>query len=103
MLKNASLEGKKGKYPWFTVLIENQVVLYPEQNSESTVTQVVKILDEDGVNTWKEYSINFNSQNQRLIVEKAEVVKPSGKKNAAERNYNDLVFANLEPGVMASS
>ncbi|MEO6038850.1 MAG: DUF3857 domain-containing protein [Saprospiraceae bacterium] len=98
LLKNVSLEGKKDKYNWFYLLLDKQVVLYPEQNSEMTLTQVVMVLDEDGVNTWKENTIAYDSDNQRLIIEKAEVIKPSGKKIAAERDYNELVFTNLEPG-----
>lgn len=98
LLKNVSVEGKKDKCNWFFLLNEKQVVLYPEQNSEAIVTQVVKVLDEDGVNAWKENSIYFDDDNERLIIEKTELVKPSGKKIAAERNGNTYVFANLEAG-----
>ncbi|WP_242923563.1 DUF3857 domain-containing protein [Pontibacter liquoris] len=87
-------------YPEDRTLIvydEVQRVVYKSGASEERRIFVIKMLDEQGVDNWKEYSIGYNSD-QRLVVEKAEVIKKNGTKVPAETNGNQLVFTNLETG-----
>ncbi|MER2998101.1 DUF3857 domain-containing protein [Pontibacter populi] len=76
---------------------EVQRVVYKSGASEEKHIFVLKVLDEQGVDNWKEYNIGYNSD-QRLVVEKAEVIKRNGTKVPAETNDNQLVFTNLEAG-----
>ena len=75
-----------------------QKVIYKDGASESKEVIVIKTLNKQGVDDWKQYSIYYNGYAQKLIVEKAEVIKANGSKTAAEKNDNDLVFTSLEPG-----
>jgi Transglutaminase-like superfamily/Domain of Unknown Function with PDB structure (DUF3857) len=98
LLKKTKADGKKGEYNWYYVLDESNTIVYPERNSETWRTLIVKVLNEKGIDTWKETSLGYNENRQRLIIEKAEVVKPNGTKIAAEQNGNSLVFTNLQKG-----
>jgi len=75
-----------------------QKVVYGDGASESKETIVIKVLNKDGVDEWKEYGIYYNYYSQKLIIEKTEVVKNNGSKITAERNDNSIVFTSLEPG-----
>jgi tetratricopeptide (TPR) repeat protein len=78
---------------------EVQQIIYPEGGSEERNILVVKVLNSSGIDNWKEYSIDYNGNNQRLIVEKAEVLKANGSKVAAESNDEGyVVFTALEVG-----
>ncbi|KAA9331794.1 DUF3857 domain-containing protein [Adhaeribacter soli] len=76
---------------------EVQRVVYPGGASEEKRIFVVKVLNTKGLEDWKEYSISYHNY-QRLLVEKAEVIKANGTKVPAETNGNDIVFTNLEVG-----
>lgn len=88
----------KGVHDWYYILDERVNILYPERNSEQVSTIVIKVLNEAGIDRWKESSIGYNSSTQSLIIEKAEVLKPNGSKLSAEQNDNALVFTNLQVG-----
>jgi predicted Zn-dependent protease len=81
------------------LLSENQLVFYPEGAQEHRVQIAVKILNQSGIETWKEYYINYNSNSQKIILDKYEVIKANGQKIKAETNNSGLVvFTNLEVG-----
>lgn len=80
------------------LLHDVQKVVYGDGASESKEIIVIKTLNKEGVDEWKEYSIYYNYYSQKLIVEKAEIIKSNGSKVTAERNDNNLVFTALEPG-----
>lgn len=80
------------------IVNDANVIIFPEGSSSELNTLAVKVLNEAGVEAWKEASINYNSAWQSLHIDKADVIKQNGQKIAAERNYNDLVFPNLQPG-----
>ncbi|MFT3703917.1 MAG: DUF3857 domain-containing protein [Agriterribacter sp.] len=80
------------------LLDEKFAVIYPEGASEEYYTMVVNILNQKGIDAWKETSINYNSNSAYLIIEKAETVKKNGVKTPAEQNDNQLVFTGLEAG-----
>jgi tetratricopeptide (TPR) repeat protein len=77
---------------------DNQIVVYPEAAKEYHYEIAIKILNQSGIESWKEYGIDYNSNTQKLIVDKAEVVKAGGNTVKAETNNNNVVFTNLEVG-----
>lgn len=98
LLRKTKTDDKVGEHDWYYVLDEQCTILYPERTSETYYTIAIKILNEKGIDTWKETTLGYNSSRSRLIIEKAEVVKASGSKVVAEQNGNELVFPNLEKG-----
>jgi tetratricopeptide (TPR) repeat protein len=80
------------------LLNESQRVVYPEGATEERDEVLVKVFNQTGIDTWKEYVIGFNRYRQRLIIDKAEVFKKDGNKVQAEKNEGYLVFTNLEAG-----
>ena len=79
------------------LLNEFQQVVYPEGAKEFRREQAVKILKQSGIETWKDYGIGYNSYSQKLIIDKAEVLKANGSVTKAETdNDNQVVFTNLE-------
>lgn len=79
------------------MLHDRQRIVYAEDASEKKEEILVKVLNEKGVENWKDYTISLNKYNQRLVVEEAYVIKKGGSKVKAESSYNTLVFTNLEP------
>jgi len=74
-----------------------QQVVYPEGAKEFRKELAVKILKQSGIENWKEYGIGYNSYTQKLIIDKAEVLKANGNVVKAETNDdNRIVFTNLE-------
>jgi tetratricopeptide (TPR) repeat protein len=80
------------------LLDEKFAVIYPEGASEEYYTMVVSIVNQKGIDAWKETSISYNSNSSYLVIEKAETVKKNGVKTPAEQNDNQLVFTGLEAG-----
>ena len=79
------------------LLDDNQLVYYPEGAQEHRYELLVKILNQTGIDTWKEHRIYYF--NQRLLLDKYEVIKSNGKKVKAETdNRGTVVFTNLEIG-----
>lgn len=85
-------------YNYYYLLDEQFAVVYPEGACEEYYTFVVKILNDKGIDDWKETNISYNSNTSYLIIEKAEAVKKNGVKNPADQNDNQLVFTGLEAG-----
>jgi cytochrome c-type biogenesis protein CcmH/NrfG len=81
------------------ILLRNvQLAVYPEGGSEEKNVLVIKAFDNAAVDNWKEYYISHNPNNQKLIIEKAEVLKANGNKIPAEVNGAHIVFTNLAEG-----
>ena len=79
------------------LLNDYQLVFYPEGAKEYRYEVAVKILNQSGIENWKEYNISYNGNSQKLIIDKAEVFKANGTKGKAETdNDNNVVFTNLE-------
>jgi len=88
------------KYPDDNSIVlheETQKVVYSGGASEERTIYLVKVFNAEGIDNWKEYSIGYYSS-QRLIIEKAEVLKANGDKVEAETDENKVVFKSLEPG-----
>ncbi len=80
------------------LLNEIQRVVYPEGATEERAEMLVKVFNQNGIDAWKEYGIGYNHYRQRLIIDKAEILKKDGNKVQAEKNDDYLVFTNLEAG-----
>jgi Cytochrome c biogenesis factor len=80
------------------LLNDQQLVVYPEGAKEYHYDIAIKILNQAGIETWKEYSIGYNGNTQKLLLDKAEVIKAGGNKVKAETNEDNdrIVFTNLE-------
>lgn len=80
------------------LLYDNQLFFYPEGAKEYKYEIAVKILNQSGIEQWKEYDIGYY-RNQELILDKYEIIKSNGQKVKAETDGNGLVvFTNLEVG-----
>ena len=86
------------KYDFSYLMDEKSAIIYDEGASEEYIHYAVKIHTQKGIDSWKEIYLNYNSDNQSLLVEKCEVVKSNGSKVPAERNDDQVVFTGLEPG-----
>ena len=79
------------------LLNNNQLVVYQEGAKEYRYEIAIKILNKSAIEDWKEYSIAYNSYNQKLIIDKSELIKANGNRVKAETNDdNVVVFSNLE-------
>jgi len=56
------------------------------------------LFNQAGIDVWKEYNIGYNQYTQRLVIDKAEVIKSDGSHVKAEENDGYLVFTSLEAG-----
>jgi tetratricopeptide (TPR) repeat protein len=77
---------------------DTQRVVYPQGATEEHDELLVKILTQQGIESWKEYNINYNSGTQDYTIEKAEVLKADGSKVKAEMNDSQMVFTGLQIG-----
>lgn len=80
------------------LLNDKQRVVYSGGASKEKVILVAKVFNQAGVDNWKHYSIGYNPYSQRLIVEKAQLLKPDGSKIKAEVSGGDIVFSSIEKG-----
>ncbi|MES2645253.1 MAG: DUF3857 domain-containing protein [Bacteroidota bacterium] len=81
------------------LLKDMQQVVYPENGaSEERNDRLVKIFNQAGIDDWKQVNISYNSYSQRLIIDKAEIIKKDGSKVPAETEDNQIVFSSLEVG-----
>ncbi|MES2775835.1 MAG: DUF3857 domain-containing protein [Bacteroidota bacterium] len=81
------------------LLKDMQQIVYPESGaSEERNELLIKVLNQSGIDDWKELNLPYNSYTQRLIIDKAELFKKDGSKVQAETNDNQLVFSSLEIG-----
>ncbi len=81
------------------LLNDLQQVVYPESGaSEERNEKLIKVLNQSGIDDWKEVDIPYNGYTQRLIFDKIELLKKDGSKVQAENNQNQIVFSSLEVG-----
>ncbi|WP_316841303.1 tetratricopeptide repeat protein [Pedobacter gandavensis] len=91
---------KASEYPDDQTLVltrEIQKVVYENGGSEEKHFDLTKVLTQKGLESFTEYSIPYNAD-QNYNIEVAEVIKANGTKVPAEQNENHLVFTNLEVG-----
>ncbi len=87
-----------GEADYEYLFYDKSIVLYPEGPYSKYYSTAWQIQNEAGINKWKESHIPYDSRNNRLTFEKAEVYKKNGEKLMAERNNNEFVFTSLEIG-----
>lgn len=90
----------KTEYPDAQIVVLNnevQKVVYQNGGSEEKRFFTAKVLSQTGLDSFKEYTIPYNND-QNLNIEVAEVIKANGTKVPAETNNNEVVFTNLEVG-----
>ena len=80
------------------LLNDKRRIVFPEGATEEQDEILIKILDKSAIETWKEYTVGYNGYTQRMIPDKAEVLKANGSKIQAETNNNQFVFTSLEAG-----
>lgn len=96
---NAALKAPQDTtHPFYYILDEKNVVLYPDGASERQALTAVYIRNNSGIETWKELSLPYNSVYENMTIIKAEVVKANGSKVPGEIYGNEVVFTKLEPG-----
>jgi transglutaminase-like putative cysteine protease len=79
------------------ILNDFQQVVYPEGAKEYHREIAIKILKQSGIERWKEYAVGYNGYLEKLIIDKAEVIKSNGSVTKAETDDNNqVVFTNLE-------
>jgi len=78
-----------------TLSKEHDVVLYDDGGCETKDGMMFKTLTSKGIDYIKEFKIPVNA-NEKLIIEKAEVLKKNGSRLQAETNENQIVFPSLE-------
>lgn len=64
--------------------------------SEFDEELLIKILNKDGIERFTSYGLNYNSNVQELILDKAVVKKQNGSEIDADKKDGDLVFKSLE-------
>ncbi|TMI74848.1 MAG: DUF3857 domain-containing protein [Bacteroidetes bacterium] len=90
-------EAKNTDYGYYYILDQKDVALYPGGAAEENYTYIIRITNDKGVDKYKESSIGYDNH-QTLLIEKAQVIKKNGAKIEGEKNDNEIVFTNLEPG-----
>ncbi len=71
-------------------------VVYHQGVSESEQELLVRVFNDDGIDDYKEYWLEFNSYTEDLIIDKAVVIKADRTEVEADRNGSHLVFKTLE-------
>ncbi len=83
-------------YDYYFLQYERDVVLYPEGGREEMFTSAIKVLNERGIDRYKEISLPYNSSIETLVIEDAQLIKPNGRKIKPEINDNAVVWTGLE-------
>jgi tetratricopeptide (TPR) repeat protein len=78
---------------WF-----EDVFVYPSRCSRERTFFVVALGTQKAIDTWKEYSIEYNSHFQALTVTRALSCRADGSQVQADVMKNKVVFKSLQPG-----
>jgi tetratricopeptide (TPR) repeat protein len=80
------------------VNFEVQRVIYPEGGDEEKINLIIQVLNDEGIDAVKEYSVGAVDNNQYAEIEKAEIIKLNGSKIDGDISGTDIVFTGLEVG-----
>lgn len=98
-LKKSAAKWKDGRNKNSLILLnQSSLLTYPSGAFEIYERMIVEILDQKGVDYWKETDLSYNSNYENIKIQKALVHKIDGQTLAADKNSLSLVFKNLEPG-----
>jgi hypothetical protein len=90
---------KATDYPAKSAVILLQDVrraVYPEGASEQAIEYMVKVFNKQGVDSFKEQYLRYNSYTQEISIEKAVVIKPNGTEIKADEQGGQVIFKSLE-------
>ncbi|MGE5438724.1 MAG: DUF3857 domain-containing protein [Bacteroidota bacterium] len=95
LVKNAPANNAYPNDDGVVLLNSMKRLVYERGASESTEELLIKLFNKKGIDTYKEYWVNYNS-GQQLIVEKAVVIKKDGSEVKADVEDSHIVFKSLE-------
>lgn len=85
-------------YDYYFIENKVEVVLYPEGGREEINTNAIRVMNERGIDAVSDLTLGYNENNETLIIEDAEIIKPNGNKIKPETHDNQIVWAGLETG-----
>ncbi|WP_256013659.1 DUF3857 domain-containing protein [Desertivirga xinjiangensis] len=77
-------QAKNTDYGYYYILDQKDVVIYPGGATEEYINTVLRIMNQTGVDRYKETSIGYNNS-QELLIEKAEIIKKNGARIEGEK------------------
>ena len=99
LYKDALANEKYAKEEGVVILNDKRQIVYPENGAgEEQVEMLVYINSQTAINQFKEYYIQHNFHSQKLIIDKAELLKKDGNKVPAEKQNGYCVFSSLGIG-----
>lgn len=84
--------------PAIFLLDDVKRVVYDGGSSETLQEMLIKVLNKQGIDNFKEYSLGYNSHSEALNIEKAVVRKQDGTEIKADIDGGYIVFKSLEEG-----
>jgi len=99
-LYNDALKNEKYAKEEAVILVNDErQIVYPEHGaSEMEVEQLIYVNSQSAIQRFKEMNIPHNPYSQKLVVEKAELLKKDGSKVSAERQKGYVVYSSLAVG-----
>jgi predicted Zn-dependent protease len=83
-------------FDYYYIKEEQNVVMYPEGGREEKFITVIKILNQRGIDAYKETYISYNENSETLVIEDAQLIKANGKRMKPEISDNQIVWTGLE-------
>jgi tetratricopeptide (TPR) repeat protein len=78
------------------ILLDNMKrVVYDKGASESSQEILIKLLNDQGIDDFKEYALDYNHNTEELIIDKAVTIKTDGSEIKGDINDNQIVFKSL--------
>jgi hypothetical protein len=77
------------------LLMQTDILNYETGGGEYRVTEIYEITSQNGVDIFKEYSLDLSGN---YVIKKSEAIKPNGDILPADKSGSNLVFDNLEIG-----
>jgi len=96
LISKTGKEIKLEDYDYYYIQDDKTVVLYHEGGREEESTYAIKILNQRGIDRYKETTLSFNDNTESLIIEDAQLIKANGKRLKPEENQNHIVWTGLE-------
>ncbi len=96
ILSKADKNIKTEDYDFYYLKYETNIILYPEGGREQIHTTALKVLNQRGIDKYKEVSLSYNGNSETLTIEDAQLVKPNGKRIKPEIVENQIVWTGLE-------
>ncbi len=82
---------------YYVIHEDQSLVMHPGGATEDYRTLILRIVNKNGIEAYKESHIPYTSS-QRLFIEQFDLIKKTGATIRGERSENQIVFTNLEAG-----